>query len=404
MKFSIVACLTNIYRMGLLVCFMSFIVLTIGISKVHSQVEKSDRPFVKGGVYDKPYLYKLATGKALIGGYAEAHFRFEREDGITEELTFIPKRFNLFVFSNVSERFRLAAELEFEEGTEEILLELAIMDFQIHRSLTFRGGMLLTPLGKFNLAHDSPANKLTDRPLVSTKIIPTTLSEPGMGFFGVIFPSVSSRITYEIYAVNGLTSDIIEESGEGTRISAGKHNIEDNNNSLASAGRIGLSPVPELEFGFSWHSGAYNVTEIEGLPIDKERNLNIIAFDGGWTKNRYEIIGEYAHATIDLPESLLGSIFAEKQQGFYLQGSINFLNGKIRTMPDSYFEGVLSYDSVDFDTELPGDTHSRITFGLNFRPTSDSVFKLNYLYNWKRDRNNVETNSAGILFSVATYF
>jgi hypothetical protein len=381
-----------------------FIGIVIFTATSYAQEETKQIPFVKGGAYDKPHLYKLATGRAAIGGYAEAHFRYEREDGITEELTFLPKRFNLFMHAVISNRFRMASEIEFEEGTEEILLELAILDFQIHPALTFRGGMLLTPLGKFNLAHDSPANKTTDRPLVSTQIIPTALSEPGMGFYGAIFPSARSRLTYEIYAVNGFDSDIIEESPEGTRIAAGRGNIEDNNNSPAFAGRLGLSPLPEFEAGFSFHSGTYNVSEVDGMIIDKKRNLSIFAIDGEWRKGRYELLGEYAHASINLPQSLMGSIYARKQQGIYLQTSANFLKGKIITMPESFFEGVVRYDWVDFDTELKGDSHTRLTIGLNFRPTADSVFKLDYLYNWQKNRFNVTAKSVGCLFSVATYF
>ena len=84
---------------------------------------KPPPPFVKGGAYDKPHLFKLASGQASIGGYTEAHFRYEKEDGVTEELTFVPLRFNLFFHSVVSDRFQIASELELEEGTEEILLE-----------------------------------------------------------------------------------------------------------------------------------------------------------------------------------------------------------------------------------------------------------------------------------------
>ena len=43
-----------------------------------------------------------------------------------------------------------------------------MIDFEVHPALNFRGGIILSPLGRFNLAHDSPANELTDRPLVST--------------------------------------------------------------------------------------------------------------------------------------------------------------------------------------------------------------------------------------------
>ena len=362
------------------------------------------QPLVRGGVYDKPYLYKLATGRAAVGGYAEAHFRFEREAGITEELTFLPKRFNLFMHALISERFRMASELEFEEGTEEINLELAILDFEIHYSLIFRAGMILTPLGKFNLAHDSPANLLTDRPLVSTRIIPTALSEPGMGIYGAMYPNAGFRITYEMYAVNGLHEGIIEDSPEGTRIPFGRHNTEDNNNSPAFAGRIGISPLPEAELGLSWHTGAYNISKTEGLTIEESRNLTILAADWEYRKNRYLFLGEYARASIDIPENFKGTFFAERQQGFYAQACASLFKAMLRNLPESYFSGVCRLDWVDFDSELTGDTHSMLTTGVNFHPTPDSIFKLNYFYSWRRDRFNAETNSAGILFSVATYF
>lgn len=374
------------------------------ISAEEEKETKKARPFVKGGAYDKPHLFKIASGKATFGGYAEAHFRYEKKEGILEEKTFVPMRFNLFFHSAVSDRFRVAAELEFEEGTEEILLELAILDFEIHPSMTFRSGMLLTPLGKFNLAHDSPSNKITDRPLVSTQIIPTALSEPGMGLFGAFHPSDKSRLTYELYAVNGLTEGIIEESDEGTRIASGRHNIEDNNNSPAFTGRFGFSPFPEASIGFSWHTGQYNKTFLEDIQIDDPRNLTIIALDTDIHWKGFEILGEYALAKIDLPSSLKESIYAEKQQGLYLQGSVPFLRNSISTIPRSFFEGVIRYGWIDMDSDLDGDHQTRLTLGLNFRPIEDSVLKLNYFYNWLHDRNKVEARSAGILFSVATYF
>jgi len=367
-------------------------------------VGEDARPFVKGGFYDKPHLFKLASGKANLGGYAEAHFRYERENGILEERTFVPKRFNLFFHSFVSERFSMAAELEFEEGTEEILLELAILDFELHPTATFRAGMLLSPLGKFNLAHDSPSNKMTDRPLVSTQIIPTALSEPGAGFFGAFYPSANMRMTYELYAVNGFDGDIIDESDAGTRIAEGRHNVEDNNNSFAFTGRLGISPTPRSDFGFSFHRGQYNKTFLEDISIDDARYVTLWALDGEYAWRWFTFLGEYARASVDLPIGLVGSIYASKQQGFYLQGSAAFLKNVLTHIPHSYFEGVVRYDWVDMDADLVGDHQTRLTLGLNFRPSSESVFKLNYLYHWSRDRNNVTGAGAGVLCSVATYF
>ncbi|MEE8133653.1 MAG: hypothetical protein V3T56_01270, partial [Gemmatimonadales bacterium] len=101
------------------------------------------RAFVRGGIYDKPYLFQL-LGRAAFGGYAEFHSRWEREEGINE-FSFVPKRFNLFTAAQVSDFVRFAAELEFEDGTEEILLEFAAIDLTIHRAFAFRAGMLLSP-------------------------------------------------------------------------------------------------------------------------------------------------------------------------------------------------------------------------------------------------------------------
>ncbi|SVD69676.1 uncharacterized protein METZ01_LOCUS422530, partial [marine metagenome] len=128
-----------------------------------SAVSAQDRPLVSGGITDKPFIHATGGG-TRIGGYMETHFRWEREAGFSEELTFEAKRFNLFTYAPISDRLRMVAELEFEEGGEEIVIEAALMDFELHPAATFRMGILLAPLGRFNLAHDSPANELTDRP------------------------------------------------------------------------------------------------------------------------------------------------------------------------------------------------------------------------------------------------
>jgi hypothetical protein len=353
-------------------------------------------------VYDKPFITRLG-GRTGIGGYADVHFRFEREAGVTEEITFVPKRFNIFTYTPVTDRVRVASELEFEEGGEEMKVELALIDFEVHEALTFRGGIILSPLGRFNLAHDSPANDLTDRPLVSTEIIPTTLSEAGMGFFGAIYPSVAFRVTYEMYGVNGFTDDVLIGRPEGTRVAGGKGNFEDNNQRPSFVGRVAVSPQPAVEVGLSTHTGPYNVYTIEGLSVDEKRDLTILALDGEARWDRYQLLWEYARAWIDVPQ-LLEQLYAGRQQGFYVQVSTRFLRGLFQTLPNSVFTGVARYDLVDFDVDIRGDSHRRLTFGLNFRPAEDTALKLDYQYNWVRDRFNLHVPGAAILFSVATYF
>ena len=73
-------------------------------------------------------------------------------------------------------------------------------------------------------------------------------------------------------------------------------------------------------------------------------------------------------------------------------------------MPGSQFTGVVRYGLVDFDTDTDGDSHRRLTLGVNFRPLEDSVFKLDYQRNWTRDAFENQGKGAALIFSVATYF
>jgi len=380
---------------------ISFALLAVLGVVVVGGAQEEAKPLVKGGIGDKPFIYRGDRGTS-IGGYAETHFRYVREDGITDELGFEAKRFNLFTYTPVSERVRVASELEFEEGGEEIKVEIAIMDFEIHPAFTLRGGIILSPLGRFNLAHDSPSQDLTDRPLVSTRIIPTALSEAGMGFYGAVFPWAKSRVTYELYGVNGFTDDVLIGDSDGTRIAAGRGNFEDNNNRPAWVGRLGLSPQPTYELGFSFHTGAYNTWQAEDLTIDEERKLTIVALDWDSRWRSFEFQGEFARAAIDVPEE--SSIFQESQQGFYAQVNAHFGRDRFVVLPGSVFTAVVRYGMVDFDAKTDGDDHSRFTVGINFRPAEDSVFKLDYQRNRKRDPFENEVRGAALLFSIATYF
>ena len=361
------------------------------------------RPFVPGGVYDKPYLTTL-LGRTVLGGYAEAHARFERVDGVTEELGFVAKRFNLFTATRVSDFVRIAAEIEVEEGGEDVTLELAAIDVILHPAVTIRGGMILAPLGRFNLAHDSPLNDFTDRPLVSTEILGVALSEPGLGLLGVIpLGTGGGRVTYEAYAVNGFHEGVLSGASAGTRIPAGAASLEDDNTSPAFVSRVAASPSVGWEVGLSAHHGAYNVFEVDGLELDHRRDLTILVGDVELEPLGFRLQGEAALASLDLPDAL-APVFADRQRGFYLEAMRDFGAGWIPTMPRSFFSAGVRVDAVDFDSAVEGDSVEQITLGVNFRPTGDTVLKLNYVRGRAADRFNNRSDHAAVLFSLATYF
>lgn len=360
------------------------------------------RPFVRGGVYDRPYLGRL-LGRTAVGGYAEVHARLERVDGITVDAGFVAKRFNLFTATQVSDFVRIGAELEFEEGAEEIRLEFAAIDLIFHPALTLRGGMILSPLGRFNLAHDSPLNPFTDRPLVSTELLGVALSEPGLGVLGGVGMGGAARISYEAYLTNGFDDGVILDSPEGTRLPAGRGNLEDNNASPAFVGRLAWSPEIAHEIGLSLHYGAYNRFEADGEPIDERRTLRILVLDAETSVLGFVLGGEGALVRLDVDPGLAG-IIATRQQGFYLDAERVLLRAPVATMPGSTLSAKARLDAVDFDADLRGDSEARITLGLTFRPTADTALKLDYARGRTRDRFNVPAETAALLFSMATYF
>ena len=389
---------------GVLVAMVAGVVATAPARAQQDTTRRdtTERPFVRGGVYDKPFLTRLG-GRTALGGYAEVHARLERVDGRRDDSGFEAKRFNLFTNTRVSDFVRIGAEIEFEDGASEIKLEYAAIDLRIHPSFTLRGGMLLSPLGRFNLAHDSPLNEFTDRPLVSTEVLGVALSEPGLGAFGQFGFARTGRLTYEVYATNGFHDGLITDSEEGTRIPLGRGNLEDNNGTPAVVARVAVSPARPVEIGVSVHHGAYNVSNDEGTRIDDSRDLTIGVLDAEVHVLGVQLAGEAALAAIDIAPSLTG-IYASRQRGAYVEAVRSFGRGLVSTMPSSSFAAKVRFDYVDFDSERVGQSVGQVTLGANFRPTQDSVVKLDYVRGRSRDEFNNRADHAFLLFSLATYF
>jgi hypothetical protein len=383
---------------------MALACLTSPVTAQQRDTVRADttRPFVRGGVYDKPYQTRL-LGRTALGGYAEAHARYERVDGITDEAGFELRRFNFFTSTRVSDFVRMAAELEFEEGGEEVTLEYAAIDVRVHSALTLRGGILLSPLGRFNLSHDSPLNEFTDRPLVSVEILGVALSEPGFGVLGQVPAGRQGRVTWEAYLTNGFHDGLVTSSPEGTRIPLGRGNTEDQNSSPAFVGRVAWSPAVGFELGLSGHRGAWNVFNVDGVTVDDRRDLTLGVFDGEVTIAGVRVSGEAALARADIPPGLRGT-YASRQAGWYVDVARDIGSGWIPTAPGSTFTLKARLDAIDLDTDAVGQHVRQGAAGINFRPTSESVIKLEMVRGWSYDRFNNRSDFARLLASFATYF
>ena len=373
------------------------------------------------GIYGKPFVRRFGSGTA-VGGYVSTEFRSEYDGSLgARRSAFDQHRMVPFIFSEITDRLHFGTEIEFEHGTKlevedgaaegagELNVEFATLDYRFTEALNLRGGVILSPIGRFNLTHDDPINELTDRPLVARQVIPGTLSEAGLGFFGTLYPSERSLLTYEAYVVNGFTDELVE-IGPGERIlnvreAAGTRGAEGaaTKNFVA---RVGFSPLLGLELGASAHAGEFGEGVEPAGTVEEEHNATILALDWSWRRGPFEILGEAARLRADLSDSLRAAGVSNGRDGYYVQANYRFGFGAFSPKPTSFFTGVVRYDDVDFAANADGAKQQRLTLGLNWRPIADAAFKGEYQWNWNTGLGAGQRGPAErrVLFSLASYF
>lgn len=374
--------------------------------------QATDTVTAQDGPYERPFI--ASVGRTAVGGYVEGNTNYFLEDGIGDGFHMELRRFNVFLFSNLTSRLRFLSELEFEHGTEEIALETAQLDFEVSPALTLRGGVLLPPVGFVNQNHDSPRWNFVERPLVSTEIIPSTLSEVGFGVLGKVFPG-SLVVSYDLYVTNGLGDGIVGNESGRTHIPSGKSEeafAEDNNGSPAWSGRLAVAHPDRGEVGGSFYTGYYNTFRIEGDEVDERRRVSLFAVDGQAVVEGVRLRGEVALAEIDVPESL-AELHGHRQWGGHLDVTVPVWRP---TIVGHETPSVLSLDlrveRIDMNVGTFSSTGGKIfdettavVPGIAFRPSPDAVLRVNYRREWIRDLlGNPTTVRAGYQIGLAAYF
>jgi hypothetical protein len=394
-------------------------------------------------IYAKPFL---SAPKATVGGYAEAQF-----NALTAPNLDNPKRnsFNQvrmipFIYADITDHVKFATEIEFErggpnnnQGDGEVKLEFAQIDYLLTEAFNLRAGMILVPIGKFNLLHDTPLNDLVDRPMVARLLIPSTWSETGVGIYGTLYPTSLSKLDYEFYVINGLQGGanspgtIAPTGAHGTTFdnatdANGLRNVRgsaarDPNDNKSIVGRVAFSPMLGIEVAGSGHYGLWNNIGAGGVNNATDY-IGIYALD--WTLQRgpFELIGEAAWSRITRTAGSVVATGPAGMEGYYIQGNYHFMPDFLKSWAPGHFSdastftATVRWERVDTDTDnrtltaTGGNTREleRLTLGLNFRPIEDTVFKFNWQFNTQAatpvSNINGGINGNGFLFSAATYF
>lgn len=177
-------------------------------------------------------------------------------------------------------------------------------------------------------------------------------------------------------------------------------------------GKVALRKNKIGEVGISYMGGVYNKFQEDGLVLDKKRRVNVYAVDFNTTLPAKTFInGEWAWVNVDVPETYTEQ-FGRKQQG----GFIDFVHPIIKKpwfgFENSTLNAAVRLEYVDWNKGNFKSTGGNISDhifsvvpAISWRPTSQTVFRLNYRYNWQTDLlGNPPSKLAGFQLGLSTYF
>ena len=366
-------------------------------------------------VYNRPFI---AIGKlpVSLGGYMEANWQHLGTNGISEGHQFQFRRVTLFVSSTIGKRLKFLSEIEFEDGGKEIAVEFAALDIELHPLLNLRGGMILNPIGAFNQNHDGPKWEFIDRPIAATQMLPATWSNAGFGLYGKNY-NKDWMFGYEVYLSGSFDNTIIDNPENKTFLPAAKNNserFEEINSGLPLfTGKVAVKNNKVGELGLSYMGGVYNKFQSDGLRIDDKRRVDVFAIDFNSTipKLKTFITGEWAWIKVNVPATFTQQ-YGNKQQGGFIDIVQPVLKKKIFGWDKATLNLACRFEYVDWNvgkfTSTGGNIAENIWSimpAISFRPTAQTVLRLNYRHQQQKDiLGNPPAKTGGFSFGVSTYF
>jgi len=333
--------------------------------------------------------FKPSKTQFMIRGYGHTGLNTLSSDEETES-SYVGSAFApIFLFKH-SDKLIFEAELEFGlEGNElEVGLEYANVMYVLNKNMTVRAGKFLLPFGTFmERLHPSWINRLPTVPLGYGHDGIAPSSGIGVELRGA-FDLGGPKLNYSVYSTNGpRLKDGSEEPEEAGMLLF--QNFEDNNNSKAFGGRIGLLPFADssTEIGFSTYS-----TSKAGTRDSEYENVGafLYAIDFAFIKQIpaiggfIDIKGQYNNSNIDdatyieIEDDVEEEYtFDNKSNSFYTQLSYR------PTMAESDFlkklELVGRYSNYNAPDGAEWEEQSdQYAFGLNYWLTWRSVIKMTY--------------------------
>ena len=347
-------------------------------------------------------VYKANQGIS-IGGYGEFIGQFIENGNNTLDAL----RAVLYFGYKFNDRIIFNSEIEFEHASTEeningdegsVSVEFAYLDFLLTELLNARGGLLLAPFGIINEVHEPTTYFGVLRPDVERFIIPTTWRENGVGIFGDLNRFVPGNLTYKAYVIDSFDSrGFTAFSNRNAR----QNGTEALANDVAFVSRLEYEPTPGVTFGGSLFLGntgqnqrvqnpdsVFNGREIDGFFRMYEGDVQVQyrGFEG-----RSLLVWTFLSdvALINANNGFVGDESVGSQQwGWYLVGAYNVLSLANLGQYFQYLAPFVRYEKLNTQFKVPSgfftdpaNDRQNVTFGFNYKPIPQVVFKAEYRWN-----------------------
>jgi len=335
-------------------------------------------------------------GKLIIGGYGEVHYNQVIDAKTRHNGTLDVHRMVMLLGYNFSSKTQFISEIEYEH-VKEVYVEQAFLQHKLNSYLNLRAGLMLIPMGIVNEYHEPTTFNGVERPLVDSKISPTTWREIGAGISGNI---LQASLKYQAYVVNGFigyngTANLNGKNGFRNGRQKGAESFISTPNFTFKTEYYGFRG---LNLGLSGYFGKTQSTLYNG--IDKSNSvaiakadssvvgLNMFGVDARYTLGGLQIRGQYYYSQISNSaqynkftgvsgkQNDLGS----RMQGYYLEAGYNLFKHLKKTKDEFIpFVRIENYDTHRATesglTQNKSYNNNVITTGLTYKIGNGAVAK-----------------------------
>ena len=340
------------------------LILGLGILASAAQVAAKDHEDLDAA-YNNGSVGSDWFQNTSIGGYGELHLNLN-QDG-DNEIDF--HRWVLFVNHRFSDKVALYSEFELEHSLAgdgkpgEVELEQAYVDIAMDGGTSFKAGLFLLPVGTLNETHEPDTFYGVERNPVEKNIIPTTWWEAGLGLSGS-----TEALKWDVAVHSGLSVP------DSYKIRSGRKKVaEAPAEDAAVTGRVTYSGNGFQVAGFAQYQS--DITQgrdgADATLIGATLDANMGAFRLRGLVSSWDIGGAAAAAA-----------GADEQWGYFIEPSYK-LNDSL-----GVFARYAEYQ------DYTGNTTDVVTFGVNYWPHEQVVFKADY-----NDAGGSESINLGVGYS-----